>query len=252
MAFELTLSLVLLAFICELIDSSLGMGYGTTLTPLLLVLGNEPAEIVPAVLLSEFVTGVVVTLLHHEFGNVNLRPAAHDFKVVIVLSGFSLAGVLLAVGVAVSLPPWGVKLYIGLLVLGIGLAILTNHRRQIDFSWRRLVGLGFVAAFNKGISGGGYGPVVTGGQVLAGMNGRSAIAIASAAEGVTSAVGVLAYLTTGVTVGWHLAPSLLLGAVLSAPLAALVVSRLPIGRLTLAIGGLSTLLGGLTLVRVVL
>jgi uncharacterized membrane protein YfcA len=252
MVFELTLSLVLLAFICELIDSSLGMGYGTTLTPLLLVLGNEPAEIVPAVLLSEFVTGVVVTLLHHEFGNVNLRPAAHDFKVAIVLSGFSLVGVLLAVGVAVSLPPWGVKLYIGLLVLGIGLAILTNHRRQFAFSWRRLVGLGFVAAFNKGISGGGYGPVVTGGQVLAGIGGRRAIGIASAAEGVTSAVGVLAYVATGAPIGGHLAPSLLLGALLSAPLAAFVVSRFPIGRLTLAIGGLSTLLGGLTLVRAVL
>jgi uncharacterized membrane protein YfcA len=74
MGIELFLPIILLAFTCELVDSTLGMGYGTTLTPLLLLLGHEPAEIVPAVLLSEFVTGVLAGLFHHEFGNVDLRP----------------------------------------------------------------------------------------------------------------------------------------------------------------------------------
>ncbi len=45
MAFELTLSLVLSAFICDLIDSSLGTGYGTTLTPPLLELAYKPAHV---------------------------------------------------------------------------------------------------------------------------------------------------------------------------------------------------------------
>ena len=46
-----------LAFVCEFIDSSLGMGYGTSLTPLLLLMGFEPMQVVPAVLFSEFVSG---------------------------------------------------------------------------------------------------------------------------------------------------------------------------------------------------
>ena len=50
MDFELILPIVLLAFFCELVDSTLGMGYGTTLTPLLLAVGYEPIAIVPAVL----------------------------------------------------------------------------------------------------------------------------------------------------------------------------------------------------------
>ena len=33
------LALALLAFMCEAVDSSLGMGYGTTLTPVLLAVG---------------------------------------------------------------------------------------------------------------------------------------------------------------------------------------------------------------------
>ena len=252
MNFELIVPIVLMAFICELVDSSLGMGYGTTLAPLLLLMGYEPAEVVPAVLLSEFVTGLLAGVFHHEFGNVNLRPGTRDFKITAVMTGLSVVGVLLSVGVAVSVPSWAVKCYIGVLVLGIGLAILKNHKRQVAFSWRRVAGMGFLAAFNKGISGGGYGPVVTGGQVLAGVRGRTAVGIASLAEGITSAVGVLAYLASGMFISWHLAPSLMLGAVLSVPLAAYVVSRLPAGRLTLAIGGLSTALGGYTLVRVLL
>ena len=47
----------LLAFVCEYVASTLGMGYGTTLTPVLLVMGFAPLSVVPAVLLSELVTG---------------------------------------------------------------------------------------------------------------------------------------------------------------------------------------------------
>jgi uncharacterized membrane protein YfcA len=252
MNIELSIPIILMAFICELVDSSLGMGYGTVLTPVLLALGYAPAEIVPAVLLSEFVTGVTAGLFHHEFGNVNLRPGSRHFKIMALMAALSVVGVLLAVGVAVTVPAWVVKVYIGLLVLGIGVAILVSRRREAAFSWRRIAGLGFLAAFNKGMSGGGYGPVVTGGQVLAGVRGRSAVGIASLAEGITSAVGVLAYLLSGTVISWHLAPSLLVGAVFSAPLAAYVVSRLPTGRLTLAIGGLTTMLGSYTLLRVLL
>jgi len=32
-----------------------------------------------------------------------------------------------------------------------------------SFSWKRLIAIGLISSFNKGISGGGYGPLVTGG-----------------------------------------------------------------------------------------
>jgi uncharacterized membrane protein YfcA len=249
---ELAVLIVILAFACELVDSSLGMGYGTTLTPLLLLMGYKPVEVVPAVLISECVTGILAGFAHHELGNVDLRPDTRDFKVTLVLSGLSVVGVLLGVGIAVNIPSWAVKAYIGVLVLIIGLTTLKNHRREIPFSWKRIAGLGLLAAFNKGISGGGYGPVVTGGQVLSGIRGRSAVGIASLAEGVTSAVGTVAYLCSGAPFPSQLAPSLLLGATLSVPISAYVVSRLPAGRLTLLIGSLSTGLGAYTLARVVM
>lgn len=251
MNFELIVPIMLLAFACELVDSTLGMGYGTTLTPVLLALGYEPIEIVPAVLFSEFVTGVSAGFFHHEFGNVDLRPGTRDFKVAAVLTTLSTLGVILAVFVAVNIPSWVVKLYIGTIVLCLGLLLLKQKGREMPFSWRRIGGLGFLAAFNKGMSGGGYGPVVTSGQVLSGIRGRNAVGIASLAEGITSIVGVVVFLSSGTPIPWQLAPSLLLGAIASVPISAYVVSRIPVGRLTLLIGGLSTTLGGYTLLRLI-
>lgn len=243
---------VILAFVCELVDLTIGMGYGTTLTPILLALGFEPIEIVPAILFSEAITGVMAGVFHHEFGNVNLRPGSRDFKVMLTLASLSVVGVLLAVIIAINVPAWVVKLYIGILVLSLGLLILRNRGQEYPFSWRRIAGMGWLAAFNKGISGGGYGPVVTAGQVLSGVRGRNAVGIASLAEGITSIVGVGIYLLSGTHLSWPLVSSLLLGAVFSVPISAYVVSRLPAGRLTFFIGGISTAIGGYTLVRLLI
>ena len=241
-------TLVILAFVFELIDSSLGMGYGTTLTPILLAMGYDPLVIIPAVLFSEMITGFLAGLFHHEFGNVDFHPGSRDFKVMLVLAVLSIIGVVIAVLIAFNIPKWALK-YIGILVLAIGLTILLGRNHQFRFSWKRVGGLGFLAAFNKGMSGGGYGPVVTGGQVLAGIRGRSAVGIASLAEGVASLAGFIMFAVMGNPFPWELAPSLVLGALLSAPLAAYIVSRIPAGRLTLAIGGLTTGLGGYTLFK---
>jgi uncharacterized membrane protein YfcA len=134
--------IVVLAFVCELIDSTLGMGYGTTLTPIMLVLGYEPLQIVPAVLCSESITGVLAGVLHQEYGNVDLRPGSRDNKVCLLLTVCSLGGVLISTILAINLPSWIVKLYIGILVLSLGIYILTRKGEQHTFSWWRIGGLG--------------------------------------------------------------------------------------------------------------
>ena len=63
-----------IAFLAEYVDSALGMGYGTTLTPVLLMMGYEPMQVVPAVLLSELFTGLFAGLAHHNEGNADFRP----------------------------------------------------------------------------------------------------------------------------------------------------------------------------------
>jgi uncharacterized membrane protein YfcA len=240
--------IIILAFICEYVDSSVGMGYGTTLTPLLLLLGYHPLQIVPAILLSELLTGLSAAFFHHRFRNTNFNIGSIDLKIALVMAGCSIFGTLAAVLIAMNLPAYYIKLYIGVLVFAMGVFILLTLKRKYEFSWRKIVSLGLLAAFNKGISGGGYGPLVTGGQILSGVESKNAIGITSFAEGLTCLVGVITYLIyTDHIIEWNLAPSLILGAILSVPIAAYTVKKFKGGKLRLVVGIATLILGLFTL-----
>lgn len=246
--FEFSVLIILLAFFCEYIDSSLGMGYGTTLTPILLIMGYNPLQIVPALLLSELISGLSAAFFHHKFKNSNFKFGTMDFKIATVMVVCSVFGALVAVHVALRVPTFYIKLYIGLLVLSMGVLIMTTLKKTFGFSWKKISSLGILAAFNKGISGGGYGPLVTSGQIISGVNSKNAVGITSLAEGLTCLVGVIAYLAyTDHTIDWRLAPSLVLGAILSVPLAAYTVKKIKALRLKLIVGIATLVLGLVTL-----
>jgi uncharacterized membrane protein YfcA len=251
--FQISFHIVIFAFICEYIDSSLGMGYGTALTPLLLIMGYSPLQIVPAVLLSELFTGLTAAFLHHRFKNSNFKLKTIDTKIALIMAGCSVVGTLIAIIIALNVPILYVKLYISLLVLAMGVIILGTLNRQFLFSWKKIVSLGLLASFNKGISGGGYGPVVTSGQILSGVKLKNAIGITSLAEGLTCLVGVITYLLfTNHTIEWDLAPSLVLGALLSVPLATYTVKKLDGTHLKVIVGLATLILGLLSLGKIIL
>ena len=262
------LAILGIAFVAEYIDSTLGMGYGTTLTPLLLLMDFEPLQIVPAILLSELLSGIFAAFLHHKHGNVyfdfrndhehKIRkrlgkigyiPKSKSAKIALVLALLSIIGTVAAVLVAVNIPKFYLKLYIGVLVLVMGILILIKHGKKSKFSWKKIIGLGVIASFNKGMSGGGYGPVVTSGQILSGLKTKAAIGITSLAEGLTCLVGVITYLLITSSINWSLAPFLVIGAIFSVPLSAYTVKIMKTKRLTLIIGIATTLLGILTLAK---
>lgn len=242
--------MIILAFFCELLDSTLGMGYGTTLTPVLILFGFTPLAIIPCVLLSELITGITAGLAHHKAGNVNFNRGSIHLKIAIVLATCSIIGATIAVFVAINMPTLWLKTYIGLIVLGMGIIILLTINKKYKFSWKKIIGLGSIAAFNKGMSGGGYGPVVTGGQILSGIKGNNAIGITSLAEGLTCIVGVVVFVASPEIINWSLAPSLIIGALLSVPFSTSIVKKLPTRTLKIAIGTLTLILGLVTLIKI--
>jgi len=248
---EFFLLIALLAFAAEYIDSSLGMGYGTTLSPLLLLLGFTPLQIVPVVLLSEFITGLVAAGFHHTYQNVSFRRDSLDSKVALVLALIGIAGAIIAVSIATHLPTWMIKVYIGVLVLALGVLVLVMPSGSYRFSWARLVGIGLLSSFNKGLSGGGYGPIITAGQILAGLNPKAAVGVTSLSEGIVSLVGVLMYWVTVSGIDWQLALPILVGAVVSTPLAAFTVQKIPIHSLKFLVALLAITLGIVTLARAI-
>ena len=276
----LGISIFLAAFIAEYFDSSLGMGYGTTLTPVLLFMGYTPMQIVPAILLSEMITGILAGFAHHFFGNADfkiktspgnsistgkfreaLRPSSmiaglrkilsRHLKITLLIASCSIIGTTAAVIIAINLPPIVMKIYIGILILVMGVFVLLTRKKTYQFSWKKLAAMGTLAAFNKGMSGGGYGPIVTGGQLLSGVESKSAIAITSLAEGLTCLVGVVIYILLTPSIDWILAPFLVAGAVLSVPISAYTVKLIKTKRLQLIIGIMMLALGIASIVMVV-
>lgn len=232
-------SVVLLAFVFETMDSASGMGFGTALAPLLLAMGYDPLAVVPVLLISESVTGLISAGAHHEFRNVrfSLQDGANEATgLMLLIAGVGVAAVVGSIVLtyfAVSLPAIVIKTYVALLVLlmgGVALVRRFARRGNSRYRPRRMVAFAALAGFNKGIGGGGYGPVVTLGEIYAGVYEKSAAAITSLAEGLVSLAGIAAFFAisaAGVQLDFALLPSALAGSALAAVASPYLVRILP-------------------------
>jgi len=228
------------------------MGYGTTLTPLLLLAGFEPLAIVPAILLSEFVTGLSAGMLHHCDGNVDLLRDKETRKITLLLVSLSTIGALAAVFLAIQIPKTWLKGIITVIVLFVGILIIITRHKQLRYRPSHIIGIGVLAAFNKGLSGGGYGPLVTGGQVVSGISAKKAVVITSLAEAFTCLVGFSAYIFTVGLPEWNLVIPLTTGALLSVPMATLTIRNLSESIVRSSVGIVICVLGLLTMIKFIL
>lgn len=240
----------IIAFISEYLDSGLGMGYGTALAPVLIIMGYEPLRAVPAVLISQLFTDIAACISHHNLRNVDLKIYSKDFRVALFLGLVSAVGVVISVFVAIRIPKWLLTLYIGILVLAMGIIILVTIKRPMRFSWRKIAGISLLASFNKGISGGGYGPLVMGGQLISGINAKNAVGITAFAEAFTCLVGFIVYFSSGKAIDWKLTGTLVLFATGAVPFAALTVKNVYSDRLKRYIGILIIVLGLATILKI--
>ncbi|MBU1913112.1 MAG: sulfite exporter TauE/SafE family protein [Candidatus Omnitrophica bacterium] len=239
----------IIAFISEYLDSGLGMGYGTALAPILIIIGFHPLKVVPAILISQLITDIAACISHHKLHNVNLEIKSKDFRIALILGMISSVGVIISVVIALKIPKWLLTLYIGLLVLSMGILILVTIKKPMRFSWRKLMAISFLAAFNKGLSGGGYGPLVMGGQMLSGVCAKNAVGITAFAEAVTCFVGFMIYLIMGKSIDWKLTGLLVICATGAVPIAAITVKNVNSEKLKRYVGILITILGLFTLLK---
>ncbi|MBI4284256.1 MAG: sulfite exporter TauE/SafE family protein [Chloroflexi bacterium] len=264
-ALGLFIAVAVISLICEYTDNSLGGGYGTILTPVLLIIGFIPLDVVPAVLLGQLVGGIVGGYFHHRVGNVHLDfrhdgaltngkrywlgyiPRSLDAKVILILVISGLIGGVVGAAFAINIPSIILKGYIGVMVLGIGIAMLVRRNHKGSFTFKKLAGIGVLSAFNKGISGGGYGPLITGGQVLIGRDVKNSIGSATIAEVAVCLVSFLSYVFLKGGIDWQLAAATSIGSITAGPLGALTVSKFGSNKLKLGMGLVTMLLGVFTL-----
>jgi uncharacterized protein len=233
----------IIAFIGEYFDSSLGMGYGTVLAPALILMGYPAMMVIPAILISQFVSDVAACFFHHQVRNVDFRTRSTDFRVAVTLGSISSLGVVLSAFVALQVPKWLLTLYIGILVICMGFLILFTMRRPLKFSWPKIIGISFLAAFNKGISGGGYGPLVMGGQMLSGVYPQNAVGITAFGEAATCLIGFIIYLVLGKEIDWALTGWLTICAIIAVPAAAFTIKHIQASMLRKFAGIMIMILG---------
>jgi len=350
----LIILLIILAFVFELLDASLGIGFGTTLTPVLLIIGLSVSNVVPSILLAELFAGIVAIIFHTLLKNVKLgtkrvfrrrkkrgrrrkakqnqkelpvatsassakdqtpaktlspddssssiekveeeiiiedeeelttideeefeevplenksfleklRNLTTDTKVIGILSVVGLIAAIIAavLNVLFDYNEWfnfSVKIYIGIMVLSMGILVLAFRNKQMKLSMKRIIALGVLAGFNKGLSGGGYRPVTVAGQLLSGRRSKNALASTTFSKTIVCFVGIIAYilghviqnLHAGLPVTWEyleLAPYLTIGTIVAAPIGAFITKSVDSKGLKTAIGWATIALGILSIIR---
>lgn len=212
------------ALLTGYVDTCVGGGHGTLLTPILILLGFPATMVVPAILLSEICIGILATILNHRVGNIRLGHGEQHRRVLFMLAGCSLVGSVIAVSLAVKAPPKWVNAYIGVIIIAVGLLLLSGRKLFREFSMGRIVVLGTVAAFNKALSGGGYGPLLTSGQIVSGVCEKGAVSITPPARGLTGLISVVLYFAARGTLELDLAVPLIIGSLVAMPAAVYTVA----------------------------
>lgn len=239
--------LFILAFISGVVDLSLGMGYGFTVTPLMLVIGFTPQEAVPAVLFSSFVGGCCSSIWNHRMHNVDFNFKGKAFKIAAFTAGLGVLGAIAGVYISFNIPQRILGLYIGVLVMAIGAVVLYSKNLISEFSWNKMVGISLVGSLNKGLTGSGFGPIITTGAMLSGINEKESVSIQSLSESAVSLVGFAMYLVMGGYVDYQILATMSIGVIIASPLAAKIVNKIDGKTLRMLVGVLAVIIGAYTI-----
>ena len=249
--------LVVLSFSAAFLDAAVGVGYGTMLTPLLILLNLPVLEIIPAVLLAQIVAAAITALFYYIHGNIEFTRTSEDSQIAIILSLAGIFGATIAITLfftIFSINPVLLQIYIAIALLLVGILVLIQFRWQLTPS--RIFTIGAIAAVNKGLSGGCYTPIVAGGLLLSGRTNKQAIGVTKVAKAVTSITAVILYILLGRLIFdqyfIQLAIPLTIGTLIAAPLASYLVKRTQSHQITILIGITISFLGIFTLLKTLL
>jgi uncharacterized protein len=249
------LVLGLVGLLAQLVDGSLGMGYGVTSSTMLLAVGIAPAAASAAVHFSEIGTSLVSGISHHKLGNV-------DWRTVSILAAPGFVGAFVGATILSNLDGDTAKPWVAGLLLSLGVYVvwrfLALGGRRPTFKARPsaafLAPMGLVAGTMDSMGGGGWGPVGTTSLLSSGrLEPRKVVGSIDTSEFVVAVGGSLGFLLALGSAGidWRIAGALLAGGVVAAPIAAYLVRILPARVLGVAAGGLIILTNSTTILEAV-
>jgi len=233
------LKIGLVGFLAQIIDGTLGMGYGVFSSSLLISLGFYPAIVSASVHTSEVFTTFASGVSHFKFGNVEkgiIRP----------LISFGVIGAILGACGLVKSSPKFVTVVVSIILLSMGCLILFKFifknkklNKQINtYSQNKLRILGFFSAFIDAIGGGGWGPICTTTLMVSDVEPNKVVGSVNFAEFFITLVMSITFLSLLKIENfrWDIILALSVGGIISAPFSAFICKKLPRRLLGILVG----------------
>jgi uncharacterized membrane protein YfcA len=237
----------------QLVDGTLGMGFGVTSATVLLAFGVSPVAASAATHAAKLPTTLVSGLAHWRQGNVDGRVLAR-LAVPGAVGAFLGAVVLTELSLA-SARAWmaGLLFFFGLVIFarfGFGVRLVPMPRHGHTARW--LVPIGGLGGFVDATGGGGWGPVVTPSMLtVTRLEPRRVVGSVNAAEFVVAVAASLGFVTGAAheDIPWVPVFGLVAGGMVAAPLAARLAGRLPQAAMGTMVGGLILLVNGMVVLQ---
>ena len=227
--------MVLTGFIAQMVDGSMGLGYGTISTTFLLATGVAPAIVSSRVHSARVFSSGVSGYSHHRFGNINRKL----FRALVIpgcigaILGAALAFYGQKYATYVRIPLSVYTIYLGYHILRKAFAKKNLKDKVKGAGWLASVG-GFTDAF----AGGGWGTLVTSTLISKRRNPRYVVGSVCLAEFFVVLASSITFFILLKSIPLADVAGMILGGIVAAPIAARLVGKLPIKAMFVAVGTL--------------
>lgn len=233
---------LLVGVLAQAVDGALGMAYGVISTSVLLALGVPPATASASTHAAEVFTTAASASSHVVHKNI-------EWRLFVPLAVAGVIGGTLGAYVLTGIDGNIIKPFIVVYLALIGIWIL--WRAGHDIKPRKLprwvaAPFGLIGGFLDAIGGGGWGPTVTSSMIGSGQEPRKAIGTVNTAEFFLTVAVSATFVWALVTGHWSEAEGLknhaaavgglVVGGLIAAPFAGLIVKKVPRKVLTYAVG----------------
>lgn len=240
------LLMLVTGFFAQMVDGSLGMGYGTISTTFLLAYGVNPAIVSSRVHSARVFSSGVSGYSHHRFGNINKKL----FKALVI------PGVIGAV-IGASLAFFGqryasfVRIPLSVYTLYLGYFIIRKafRKNKIQDRIKRVGILASAGGFMDAFAGGGWGALVTSTLISKRKSPRFVIGSVCLAEFFVVLASSITFFIFLKSLPITDVAGLIIGGLIAAPIAARLVGKLPIKTMFIAVGAVVILTSIITLWR---
>jgi hypothetical protein len=229
------LIMTLAGFLAQMVDGSMGLGYGTISTTFLLAYGVSPAIVSSRVHSARVFSSGVSGYSHHRFGNINKKL----FRAIVIPGVF---GAILGATLAyfgkeysnwVRIPLSVYTIYLGYYIVRKAFSRRNPRDKVKGAGWLASAG-GFMDAF----AGGGWGTLVTSTLISKRKNPRYVIGSVCLAEFFVVLASSITFFILLRNLPLIEVAGMILGGIMAAPIAARLVGKLPVKAMFIAVGSL--------------